>query len=292
MTRRGWALFALIGVLWGVPYLFMKVAVEELSTPVIVFARLVIGAAMLVPIALFQRSLGGALKYWRYIALYAILEMVGPWFLITNSQKHLSSGVVALLVATVPIWATLFAHHTGDTTAAHRTRIFGIAIGLVGIALLVGIESFNDLSNIGSLFQVLLAAASYAFAVNMVARKVPGVSGIAVNAIAMIISAIIYLPFAIAYWPISSPSQSAIWSTIGLGVLSTAFAFWIFFLVIDEVGPARASLVVYPNTAVAVVLGIIILDEPLTLAIAIGLPLVLIGSYFASRRPTNPIIAG
>lgn len=292
MTRRGWALFALIGVLWGVPYLFMKVAVDELSTPVIVFARLVIGAAMLVPIALFQRSLGGALKYWRYIALYAILEMVGPWFLITNSQKHLSSGVVALLVATVPIWATLFAHHTGDTTAAHRTRIFGIAIGLVGIALLVGIESFNDLSNIGSLFQVLLAAASYAFAVNMVARKVPGVSGIAVNAIAMIISAIIYLPFAIAYWPISSPSQSAIWSTIGLGVLSTAFAFWIFFLVIDEVGPARASLVVYPNTAVAVVLGIIILDEPLTLAIAIGLPLVLIGSYFASRRPTNPIIAG
>lgn len=292
MSRKGWALFALIGVLWGVPYLFMKVAVAELSTPVIVFSRLVIGAALLVPIALFQRSMRSALRYWRYIAFYAILEMVGPWFLITSAQRELSSGVVALLVATVPIWATLFAHHTGDSTAAHRTRIFGIALGLVGIALLVGIESFSDVGNFISLFQVLLASASYAFAVNMVARKVPGVSGIAVNAIAMIISGLIYLPFAIAYWPTQTPSSDAIWSTIGLGVLSTAMAFWVFFLVIDEVGPARASLVVYPNTAVAVLLGIVILDEPLTIAIAIGLPLVLVGSYFASRKPIAAPIAG
>ncbi len=122
-------LFALVGVLWGVPYLFMKVAVEELSTPVIVFSRLLIGAAVLVPLAFYEKTLRPALKYWKYIALYAVAEMVIPWTLITSAQKDLSSGVVALLVATVPIWATLFAHHTGDSTAAHRTRIFGIALG-------------------------------------------------------------------------------------------------------------------------------------------------------------------
>jgi len=292
MSRRGWALFALIGALWGVPYMFMKVAVAELSTPVIVFSRLAIGALLLIPLALYQGSLRGALPYWRYILFYAILEMVGPWFLITSSQRDLPSGVVALLVATVPIWATLFAHRTGDTTAAHKTRIFGIAIGLCGIALLVGIESLRDFGNIRALIQVLLASISYAWAVNMISRKAPGVSGIAINGIAMTFATLIYLPFAITHLPEQRPSSHALFATIGLGVLCTAMAFWVFFRVLDEIGPARASLVVYPNTAVAVVLGIIVLREPLTLAIGIGLPMVLIGSYFASRKPEAAPIAG
>lgn len=285
MTRRGWGLFALVGALWGVPYLFMKVAVEELSTPLIVFARVLIGALVLIPLAFYKKTLAPALKYWKYILLYAVLEMVIPWSLITSSQRDLSSGVVALLVATVPIWATFFAHYSGDTTAAHRTRIFGIAIGLLGIALIVGIESLNDVANIFALFSVLVAAFSYAWAVNMITSKAPDASGIAINGIAMAISTAIFAPFALTNLPKSTPSSDAILATIGLGVLCTAIAFWIFFKVLDEIGPARASLVVYPNTAIAVVLGIILLDEKLTLAIAIGLPLVLVGSYYASRKP-------
>ena len=292
MSRKGWALFALVGVLWGVPYLFMKVAVEELSTPVIVFSRLLIGAVVLVPLALYEKTLRPALKYWKYIALYAIAEMVIPWSLITNAQKDLSSGVVALLVATVPIWATLFAHHTGDSTAAHRTRIFGIALGLVGIVFLVGFESLNDVGNIRALIQVLIASASYAFAVNMITRKAPETSGVAINGIAIALSTVIFAPFAFTHLPSQMPSSKAILATIGLGVICTALAFWVFFIVLKEIGAARASLVVYPNTAVAVVLGILLLDEQLTLAIAIGLPMVLLGSYFASRKPSAPVIAG
>jgi drug/metabolite transporter (DMT)-like permease len=292
MSRKGWALFALVGVLWGVPYLFMKVAVDELATPVIVFARLFIGAVVLIPLALSQKAIRSALPFWPYIALYAILEMVIPWSLITNAQKDLSSGVVALLVATVPIWATLFAHHTGDSTAAHRTRIFGIAIGLVGIAFLVGFETLNDVGNIRALVQVLIASVSYAYAVNMITRKAPGVSGIAINGLAMLLSTVIFAPFALTHLPTEAPSSNAVLATIGLGVICTAFAFWVFFLVLDEIGAARASLVVYPNTAVAVILGIFFLDEKITLAIGIGLPLVLIGSYFASRKPATPVIAG
>jgi len=292
MSRKGWALFALVGLLWGVPYLFMKVAVEELSTPVIVFSRLLIGAAVLVPLALYEKTLRPALKYWKYIALYAVAEMVIPWSLITNAQKDLSSGVVALLVATVPIWATLFAHHTGDSTAAHRTRIFGIALGLIGIVFLVGIETLNDFGNMRALIQVLIASASYAYAVNMITRKAPNTSGVAINGIAMAISTVIFAPFALTHLPTKSPSSEAILATIGLGVICTAFAFWVFFIVLKEIGAARASLVVYPNTAVAVVLGIFLLDEQLTLAIAIGLPMVLLGSYFASRKPAAPVIAG
>ena len=292
MSRKGWGLFALVGVLWGVPYMFMKIAVAELATPVIVFSRLLIGTLVLIPLAVHQKTIKDALKYWPYIASYAVLEMVIPWTLITNAQKDLSSGVVALLVATVPIWATLFAHHTGDSTAAHRTRIFGITLGLIGITFLVGIESLNDVGNIRSLFQVLIASVSYAYAVNMISRKAPGISGIAINGLAMSLSTILFAPFAFAHLPKTAPSTEAILATVGLGIICTALAFWVFFLVLGEIGPARASLVVYPNTAVAVVLGIFLLDETLTLAIVIGLPMVLLGSYFASRKPEAPVIAG
>jgi drug/metabolite transporter (DMT)-like permease len=292
MSRKGWALFALVGVLWGVPYMFMKIAVAELATPVIVFSRLLIGALVLIPLAVHQKTIKDALKYWPYIASYAVLEMVIPWTLITNAQKDLSSGVVALLVATVPIWATLFAHHTGDSTAAHRTRIFGITLGLIGITFLVGIESLNDVGNIRSLIQVLVASVSYAYAVNMITRKAPGISGIAINGLAMSLSAVLFAPFALTHLPKTAPSTEAILATVGLGIICTALAFWIFFLVLEEIGPARASLVVYPNTAVAIVLGIFLLDEKLTLAIVIGLPMVLLGSYFASRKPEAPVIAG
>ena len=287
MSRKGWLLFSLVGLLWGVPYFFMKIAVEELSTPMIVFARLLIGAALLVPLAMREDTLKKAFGYWRYILVYAVLEMVIPWTLITSSQRELSSGVVALLVATVPIWATFFAHHTGDSTAAHRIRIFGIVVGLVGISLIVGIESISDFGNLVALTKVLIASVSYAWAVNMITRKAVGVSGLAINGIAMTFSAFIFAPFAFASRPTSMPSLEVTLATLGLGILCSGMAFWIFFVVLEEIGPARASLVVYPNTAVAVILGILVLSEPITLAIIIGLPLVLVGSYFASRRP-NP----
>jgi drug/metabolite transporter (DMT)-like permease len=227
----------------------------------------------------------------KYVLFYAILEMVIPWTLITNAQRSLSSGVVALLVATVPIWATLFAHHTGDSTAAHRVRIIGIAIGLIGIVLIVGIESVSDFNNSWALLQVLIAAAAYAWATNMISRKVTDVPGVAINGIAMTAAALLFAPFALANAPLTTPTLNAVLATIGLGVLSSGIAFWVFFIVLDEIGPARASLVVYPNTAVAVLLGVILLDEPITLAILVGLPLVLVGSFFASRKPKNATFA-
>jgi drug/metabolite transporter (DMT)-like permease len=126
----------------------------------------------------------------------------------------------------------------------------------------------------------------------MITRKAPNTSGIAINGLAMVLSTIIFAPFAITHMPTETPSTNAILATVGLGIICTAVAFWIFFLVLEEIGAARASLVVYPNTAVAVVLGIFLLDEKITLAIAIGLPMVLLGSYFASRKPAAPVIAG
>ena len=284
MTRRAWGLFLLVGLLWGVPYLFIKVAVRDFSPAVIVCGRTAIGALVLIPLAIANKSIIDAIRGWRFVLLYAVGEMVGPWFLITTAEKKISSGLAGLLIATVPIWSTIITSLYGDKTVWQRRRLFGIAIGFIGVVALVGIESITGNVSPLAIGFVVISAVLYAYSTIMVTTNLPNVSGLAINSVAMAFTAILFLPFAIAQWPVDPISLQSESSLIALGIFSTAMAFYYFFIVMAEIGPARASLVTYLNTAFAVLLGVIILGEPLTLGIAIGLPLVLIGSYFASRK--------
>jgi drug/metabolite transporter (DMT)-like permease len=288
MSRRGWGLFVLVGFLWGVPYLFIKVAVDPdngFSPAIVVCLRTVIGAAILIPIAIHRKQIGGAFKGIKYVIAYAFLEMIGPWILVGTAEQKISSGLAGLLIASVPIWATIFASMQGDKTVWHRTRLMGIIVGFIGLVAVVGIESIKGSTDFLAIGMVLLAALGYSYAVMMVQTALPNVSGIAINGVAMAMTAIFYLPFTIKQWPTHHISANAIWAIIGLGVLSTGAAFVAFFKLIAIIGVARGSLVTYLNTAFAVVLGVVILNEPLTTGMLIGLPLVLIGSYFASRKP-------
>ena len=278
MSRRNWFLFFFVGFIWGIPYLLIKVAVEDLSPPVIVFARVVIGAAILIPIAMKHGSLMPAIKAWKYVIPYAIGEMVGPWFLITAAEQNMTSGLTGLLVATVPIWTTILASLHGDKTVWQAKRLLGILVGFVGIILVVGIESFSGRQSIVAITMVLIASIGYSWA------KVPHIEPISINGVAMVFTAIVYLPFALIYAPDKAPSMEALGAVLVLGLFPTAMAFILFFQLIKDIGTARGSLVTYLNTAFAVILGVIILREPFTLGIALGLPLVLIGSYFASRK--------
>jgi drug/metabolite transporter (DMT)-like permease len=287
MSRRGWGLFLLVGFLWGIPYLFIKVAVDSDSgfTPAIVVClRTAIGAAILIPWSIHQKSLGAAIRGIKYVLPYAFLEMIGPWILIGTAEQKISSGLAGLLVASVPIWATIFASIQGDKSVWHHKRLFGLIIGFIGLVAVVGIESIKGSADPLSIGMILLASVGYAYAVMFVQNGLPGVSGVAINAVAMVVTSIFYLPFAVSQWPAHQIGASAIWAIIGLGVLSTGAAFAVFFTLTPIIGVARASLVTYLNTACAVVLGVIILGEPLTIGIVLGLPLVLIGSYFASRK--------
>ena len=290
MSRRGWFLFLLVGFLWGIPYLFIKIAVdpEDGFTPAtVVCLRTAIGAAILIPIAIKQRHFISAIRGWRHVAAYALLEMIGPWILIGTAEQKISSGLAGLLVASVPIWATIFASIRGDKTVWHHKRLFGIVVGFIGLVAVVGIESIKGSADPLSIFMVLLASIGYSYAVMMVQSALPHVSGIAINALAMLMTAIFYLPWAIVQWPTHHISDGAIRAIVGLGVLSTGAAFAAFFTLASIIGVARGSLVTYLNTACAVLLGVIILNEPLTVGIVLGLPLVLIGSYFASRKPVS-----
>jgi drug/metabolite transporter (DMT)-like permease len=210
--------------------------------------------------------------------------MVIPWILIGTAEQSISSGLAGLLVASVPIFSTIITSLHGDKSVWHPRRLFGMGVGFLGVFLLVGIESFTGSSNPISILMMLGASFGYAYAVIFISRKLPGVSGVAINGIAMAMTAIFYSPALLLLWPDRAIGTTAIYSVIALGVFSTGIAFAVFFTVMAEIGPARASLVTYMNTAFAVVLGVIILSEPLTIGIIVGLPLVLVGSYLASRK--------
>lgn len=284
MTRRSWGHFFLVGFLWGIPYLFMKVAVEDLPPAAIVCGRTFIGALMLIPFAIYQKTMRAALVGRKDVAIYAVMEMALPWVLITSAEKEISSGLAGLLVATVPIWATLFTAMKGDKSVLHSSRIFGIFIGFIGMVALIGIDAIKSSLHVPSVVMVIAASILYAAAVMRVTEKLPGVNGIAINGLAMGMTSIFYAPIAFATWPHEPISGRSVAALIALGIFSTGFAFVYFFKLLAEIGPARSSLVTYLNTAFAVVLGIVILREPITLGVAIGLPVVLYGSYLASRK--------
>ena len=284
MTRRHLGLFVLVGFLWGVPYLFMRVAVREWEPSIVVFGRVVIGAAILFPIAIRRGVVKETLRGFKWIFIYALFEMCGPWYLITHAETKINSGLAGLLVATVPIWSTIYSSLAGDKTVWHHKRLLGIVIGLIGLVLIVGIETISGTADTFSVFQTVLAAILYSTAMAIILKGMPNGDGVAINAIAMAITAIIFAPSAILSWPEKTPSFNATASLIGLGVLSTGIAFMVYFKLVKEIGQARGSMVTYLNTAFAVVLGVLILGEPLTIGIIVGLPLVLVGSYFASRK--------
>ena len=282
--------FLLVGFLWGIPYLLMKVAVEEIPPSAIVAGRTLIGAAILIPVALYRKTFKGAVLGFKYVAFYALLEMIGPWILISTAQKKIDSGLAGLLISTVPIFAAIITSLRGDHSVWEFKRMFGIVVGFIGLIAVVGIESFSGNSHPASIAMMILAALGYSYAIIMITTNLPLVDAIAINGLAMAITSIFWAPLAIAQWPAQVTIKPAL-SLIALGVLSTALAFLIFFKLIVEIGPARGSLVTYLNTAVAVVLGVIVLGEPITIGLIVGLPLVLIGSYLASKKSESDLVA-
>lgn len=288
MSRKGLLLFLIAGTAWGLPYLFIRVAVEDFSTWTVVFSRVVIGALVLIPIAIKRNALKPALKAWKYVLAYALVEMVGPWFLITEAERVINSGLAGLLVATVPFFAMLIGlFYQKDKTLKHPKTLAGLAIGFTGVFLLVGIDAFSGNLSLPHVGMIILASIGYAIAPVIAATKIPHVSGVAVNGLAMAIVAIVYaIPAALALPKeiASNPPMESWLSLLGLGVICSAIAFVAFFRLIKEIGSTRSTLVTYMNMAVAVVLGIILLGEPITVGILIGMPLVVLGSVLATRK--------
>jgi drug/metabolite transporter (DMT)-like permease len=288
MSRRALFLFLVAGTAWGLPYLFIRLAVPYFSTPSVIFSRVFIGALVLIPIAVYRKSLIPALKAWPWVLAYASLEMIGPWFLITESERVINSGLAGLLVATVPFFGLIIGFfYLGDKSLAHRNTLAGLVIGFSGVLLLVGIDAFNGHVSLPHVGMVVLAALGYSIAPVVANQKMPNVSGVAINGLAMAMVAVFYAIPALSALPkelAANPPIEAWASLLGLGVICSALAFVAFFRLTREIDVARASLVTYMNMAVAVFLGIILLAEPITAGILIGFPLVVVGSILATRK--------
>lgn len=287
MSRKALWLFLAAGVAWGVPYFFIRIAVEDFSTYSIILFRVVVGAAVLIPLALKTGALNLALKHWPWVLFFAFLEMVGPWWLITEAERHISSGLTGLLIATVPFFAVIIASFLGDKSVWHPKTILGLALGFSGVVALVGIDSFAGFIDPVWVGAVILASVGYALAPAIIAHKIGFVPTAGVISLSMVMVGFVYLIPALTQLPAEIAAEPAIesWISIAvLGVVCSAIAFVIFFALIKEIGAARATLITYLNTLVALLLGIVFLNEPITPGLIVGIPLVLIGSWFAGRR--------
>jgi drug/metabolite transporter (DMT)-like permease len=278
----------LAGVFWGLPYFFIVWALESFSTPTIVFARTLLGAVVLIPYAIKVGGIRPALKAWPYVVLFAILEMVVPWYLITEAGKHISSGLSGLLVATVPFFAVaILAIFLKDRSALKPVPLTGMVIGFFGVLALVGIDSL--LGNVDPLWvgAVVLASVGYAIAPIMANVKIRHVPTSGVIGLSMALVAILYAPAALTELPAelsAEPTAKAWIALVMLGLVCSALAFVIFFELLKEVGPAKASLITYLNTAVALLLGTLFLAEPLTPGLLLGVPLIILGLYLSAKK--------
>jgi drug/metabolite transporter (DMT)-like permease len=280
MSKRGWILFLSLGVLWGMPYLLIRIAVQEVDPLVVAGTRTLLGALLLLPIALHRKALAPAFRQWKWLLAFTLIEISVPWVLLGHAETRLTSSTAGLLIAVVPLFAAVIVSRLGHERLEPR-RMFGLGLGFAGVALLVGLDiEFTDLLAVAATIVVSLC---YAIGPIIIDRKLKDVPAIGVIAASLILATIIYAPFMPYLWPEHFGVKAA-WSVAGLGVLCTAGAFLVFFALIAEVGPARATVITYVNPAVAMILGALVLNEHLTIGMAIGFPLVIAGSYLGTMR--------
>lgn len=283
MTRRGWILFIVLGLLWGMPYLLIRIAVGTIDPLVVAGSRTLIGALLLLPVALHRNALGAAFRNWKWLLAFTLIEISVPWVLLGHAETRLTSSTAGLLIAIVPLFAAIIVSRLGHERLEAR-RMLGLGVGFAGVALLVGLDiHFSDLL---AVLATIVVSLCYAIGPIIIDRKLNNVPAIGVITASLILATLIYLPFAPFLWP-TEFNASAVWSVAGLGVLCTAAAFMIFFALIAEVGPARATVITYVNPAVAIVLGALVLNEPLTTGMMIGFPLVILGSFLGTTRSTR-----
>lgn len=284
MTRRGLTLFVALSIIWGVPYLFIKFAVLELDPSIIVIARTLPSALLLLAWSAYRGKLRENLKYWKVAALFACVEMLFPWWWITAAERDISSGLTGLLLATVPLFGVLIARLRGQESHVNRSQMLGLLIGIAGVACLVGLNPEHIHIEMTAVLMVLASAFGYALGPAVISSAVAKADSPSLIAMSLSIVSVLYIPLAIANAPETLPSARALTSLLVLSLLCTVIAFLVFFALIDEVGPIRATLVTYINPAVALILGVILLAEPITIGLIIGFPLVLLGSWLASRK--------
>ena len=282
MSRRGWLLFIALGVIWGIPYLLIKVAVRELTPASLVFLRTALGAALLLPAVLRTVEVRPLLARWRPIALFTVVEMGIPWLLLSHAEQRVSSSLAGLFMAAVPLVGAVLARLTGRHEPLGARRAVGLVVGLAGVVALLGLDLGRG--DAGAIVSLAVVALGYAAGPLLISRSLADLPALGVVAASLAFAAVGYAPVGLAQLPATLPSWDVIGAVIVLGVACTAGAFLLFFQLIAEVGPMRATVITYVNPAVAVAAGVALLGEPFTAGTGLGFVLILAGSWLATAR--------
>ena len=280
---RRWSLFAAMCVIWGIPYLLIRVAVRDLDPAVLVFGRTFLGAVLLLPLAARRGELRPVLARWRPLLVFAAIEIAVPWLLLSSAEQRLSSSFTGLTIAVVPL--------VGAAVSRERLGAWsfgGLALGLVGVAALVGLDLSG--TSVGALVEIAGVVVGYAVGPIVLARFLRGLPALGVIAVSLGVTAVVYAPFAAFRLPSHTPPAKVVASVVALAVVCTAVAFVLFFALIELIGPVRATVITYVNPAVAAVLGVGLLGERFTAGMGLGFALILVGSVLAARpqRPRAP----
>jgi len=283
MTRRGIVLFASMSVIWGIPYLFIRIAVEEISPSVLVLGRTAIAAAILLPIAVLRVDLRPILARWRWVVAFTVVEIAVPWVMLGAAEQHISSSLAGLLISGVPLVGAAIALATRGADRFGRAGLAGLLVGVAGVAAIVG----GDLGTADpvAFLEIAVVVVGYAVGPAILARRLGGLSSLGIMAVSLALCAVVYIPIAAAQWPATMPSTNVLGAVAILAVICTAAAFLVFAALIDEIGPVRATVITYVNPGVAAVLGVVVLHETFTASMGIGFGLVILGSVLATRRP-------
>jgi drug/metabolite transporter (DMT)-like permease len=283
VTRRSFLLFIAMSVIWGLPYLFIRIAVSDLSPVVLVFARTAIGAVILLPIVIWRGELRGLFKSWAPLLAFAAVEMGVPWLMLTSAEQKITSSLAGLLVSAVPLVGVVIATALGNREHLGTASLGGLLLGVVGVVAIVGFDL--RASDPLALVEMGVVVVAYAVGPVIISRYLKSLPSMAVIAVSLAACAIAYLPFAALHWPRAVPPMDTIVSVAVLAVVCTALAFVLFFALIAAIGPVRATVITYINPAVAALLGVSILHENFTFGMAVGFVLVIAGSVLATRRP-------
>jgi drug/metabolite transporter (DMT)-like permease len=283
MTRRSLLLFIAMSVIWGLPYLFIRIAVSDLSPVVLVFARTAIGALILLPIVIARGELRGLFKSWLPLLALAAVEIGMPWYMLASAEQRISSSLAGLLVSAVPLVGVVIATALGNREHLGLASISGLLLGVAGVAAIVGFDL--RASDWLALVEMGLVVVAYAVGPVIISRYLSEQPSMGVIAVSLAACAIVYAPLAAVHWPRSVPPVDTLVSVAVLAVVCTALAFVLFFALIAEIGPVRATVITYINPAVAASLGVIVLHESFTAGMGVGFVLVIFGSVLATRRP-------
>jgi drug/metabolite transporter (DMT)-like permease len=281
MSRRGLKLFIANSIIWGMPFWLTKIILTELSPSLIVFLRAGTAAVILVPMTWRSGALRSALTQWPWVLVFALAQIAIPWWLTGTAQKSLESSFTGLLMTAIPIVGLFLAFVAGENQMFTKRALIGLIIGVCGVILLIGLDAIHTDLNMGAIALVIIATFGFAYAPRVVNRHLQEIPSLGAVALTVLMTTVIWSVPAAFSLPTEFPRATTVISVLVIGVVCTGIAFWNFFELIKEIGPTKSTYLAFTNPMVAVLVGIVFAQEPLTLGIICSFPLIITGTYLS-----------